>query len=365
MRFSLLLGGLATLLAFAPAPAQQVLTLPFGPVAGIAGEPVIFTATPLPGSTGTIVQFQWDFGDGQTGGGATTTHTYATPGAYTVTVTALGASGAIASATTTASISLSPIEASNAVPGASVSSPLGFVSANANGPYSGTVGTPLAFTATTANATAPLFTWQFGDNLSAAGQSVTHTYQAPGTYTVRLAVTDIATGATGFATTTATLGANPAVTAAALAAITPIANATAGPVVSYPAGWNLIAGPAGTAFPQAESPIYTWQPGDTSYEQHPSGAGVQAGASYWAYFPQAAMVALSGVSSDSFSLSVPAGEMVLIGNPSATHAVVIHGADSATIWDSGAGLYRSAQSLAPGAGAWIYVASGGVVMLSP
>jgi PKD repeat protein len=34
-----------------------------------------------------IVTYEWDFGDGATGTGAVTTHTYATPGSYVVTLT--------------------------------------------------------------------------------------------------------------------------------------------------------------------------------------------------------------------------------------------------------------------------------------
>ncbi|NIN65340.1 MAG: PKD domain-containing protein, partial [Anaerolineae bacterium] len=42
-----------------------------------------------------IVSYEWDFGDGTTGTGKTTTHTYANPGTYTVTLTVRDAAGNI------------------------------------------------------------------------------------------------------------------------------------------------------------------------------------------------------------------------------------------------------------------------------
>jgi PKD repeat protein len=42
----------------------------------------------IPNATGENFTYQWDFGDGNTGNGATTTHTYAAAGNYVATVTA-------------------------------------------------------------------------------------------------------------------------------------------------------------------------------------------------------------------------------------------------------------------------------------
>jgi PKD repeat protein len=57
----------------------------------------LFTATIGAGSN---VSYQWDFGDGQTGGGVTTTHTYTAAGTYTAIVTALNSTGSLTATTT-------------------------------------------------------------------------------------------------------------------------------------------------------------------------------------------------------------------------------------------------------------------------
>jgi PKD repeat protein len=45
------------------------------------------------------VTYTWDFGDGETGGGAVVTHTYLAPGAYTATVTASNSAGSLQAST--------------------------------------------------------------------------------------------------------------------------------------------------------------------------------------------------------------------------------------------------------------------------
>jgi PKD repeat protein len=249
----------------------------------------------------------------------------------------------------------------------SVASPLGFVTVTAYGPYSGVAGQPIGFSGSS-NATAPQFSWDFGDGISATGAAVSHVYAAPGTYFVRLAVFDASSGVSGSGGTTAVV--SPWGSAPPLQVTTPPAAApapvTAGaPVVRYPAGWNLVAGPAGTSFPQALGVLYTWQPGDSTYETLPSAAGVQAGAGYWAYFPQAVSVNMGGTSTDTALINLSPGEVVLAGNPSASAIITIRGADMAMAYDAPSGRYRSVQTLSPGSAAWVSIGSGGTVTLSP
>ncbi len=57
--------------------------------AGVAGEASSFNASGSTDSDGTIAQYNWDFGDGNTldNGGATPSHTYSNAGTYTATLT--------------------------------------------------------------------------------------------------------------------------------------------------------------------------------------------------------------------------------------------------------------------------------------
>ena len=344
----------------------QVFAAPLSPVYGTVGNPVTFSASLFSSSVPTVSQFVWDFGDGQAAYGSAVTHTYQVGGVYNVTVTALAGSAAVATTSTTASINQRTNGVVSVNPGVnSVPVPLGFVGVNAGGPYNAIAGQPVTMQGTASNASSPQFTWDFGDGQSGTGPAVSHVYAAPGNYTAHLSVTDLATGTAGSAYAPVNVG-GPG--SPPLPSQIPVAGPVigpSGPSVTVPSGWNLIAGPTGTSFPQALSPIFTWRPGDTSYELLPSSVGVQGGAGYWAFFPQPATVVLAGVSQDSASIPVPPGQMVLVGNPSATQAVVIHGADSALLWDATASQYRSVQALAPGAGAWVSVAAGGVVTLSP
>lgn len=68
-----------------------------GPYSGAAGTPIAFTAAGSRDPDGTIVAYNWSFGDGGTGSGATVARTYATPGAYTATLTVTDNKGATAS----------------------------------------------------------------------------------------------------------------------------------------------------------------------------------------------------------------------------------------------------------------------------
>ena len=61
-----------------------------GPYSGTANVAVTFNGS---ASTGAITSYQWSFGDGGTASGATPTHTYASAGTYSVTLTVYGSGG--------------------------------------------------------------------------------------------------------------------------------------------------------------------------------------------------------------------------------------------------------------------------------
>ncbi|MBU1049857.1 PKD domain-containing protein [Candidatus Bipolaricaulota bacterium] len=60
--------------------------------------------------------------------------------------------------------------------------------AEAGGPYSGTTGSPIAFSGSASTGSITSYVWTFGDGGSAQGVSTSHTYANPGTYTAALTV---------------------------------------------------------------------------------------------------------------------------------------------------------------------------------
>lgn len=83
----------------------------------VAGTPMAFDGTVSEDPDGSIIRYEWDFGDGNTGVGARTDHTYARPGAYTVTLKVTDNSGSpcnTATATATVRVNLPPVARINA-----------------------------------------------------------------------------------------------------------------------------------------------------------------------------------------------------------------------------------------------------------
>jgi PKD repeat protein len=164
-----------------------------GPYTGVVNAPVSFSAAGSVDPDGTIVGYQWTFGDGGAATGASPTHAYAAAGTYRARLTVTDNQGAtgIDSATVTVSAT-----GGNQPP-----------VAVANGPYSGAVNSPITFTATGSfdpDGSVASYTWFFGDGSSASGATVSRTYTAAGTYTVTLTVVDNL-GASSTAQTTATV----------------------------------------------------------------------------------------------------------------------------------------------------------------
>ncbi len=79
-----------------------------GPYAGVQGAAVSFDGTFSSDSDGSIVSYDWDFGDGGFATGATPTHAYAATGTYTVLLTVTDDDGAWDVASTTATIAAAP-----------------------------------------------------------------------------------------------------------------------------------------------------------------------------------------------------------------------------------------------------------------
>lgn len=79
------------------------------PATGAPGEPLSFSVSPLDAWSG-VGATSWDFGDGESAAGTTSSHTYAAPGAYTVTVTSEDALGNTSSASREVEIASEPTQ---------------------------------------------------------------------------------------------------------------------------------------------------------------------------------------------------------------------------------------------------------------
>ena len=151
-----------------------------------------FDATASDDPDGTIVSYDWDYGDQTAGSGQTPSHTYSGPGSYTVILTVTDNRGGTATATTTVTVT------GNYSPTAS------FTAA----PTTGEAPLPVDFNATASydpDGTSVSYGWNYGDQTTGSGPTPSHTYTTPDTYTVTLTVTDIE-GATATATGTIIVG---------------------------------------------------------------------------------------------------------------------------------------------------------------
>lgn len=88
------------------APNQPPIAKARGPYTGVVGQPVEFDGGESRDPDGTIGRYEWQFGDGHDGGGATPSHTYQRAGVFTVVLTVFDNQGAIAF--DTASVNIDP-----------------------------------------------------------------------------------------------------------------------------------------------------------------------------------------------------------------------------------------------------------------
>lgn len=118
----------------------------------------------------TTYSYSWDYGDGKTGSGTNTIHTYDNPGTYNVTMTIQVAPNCVV--THSQEVTVSPID------------PL-------NTSFTYAIDCPdVAFTAPTGNPAGTTYAWDFGDGSTSTDINPSHVYAANGTYTVSLTVTD-------------------------------------------------------------------------------------------------------------------------------------------------------------------------------
>ncbi len=156
---------------------DAVLSTPVISATALAGfkanQIISFTGSSSDPSGGTIT-YAWAFGDGTTGTGATTNHTYNASGSYTVTLTASNDLGTTAKSTYTVNIDL---------PSAPVLKPTVLTT---------TVNKVETFSAasTDPNGLPLTYLWNFGDGITANTATATHAYTAAGNYTATVTVSN-------------------------------------------------------------------------------------------------------------------------------------------------------------------------------
>lgn len=165
-------------------PPNAVLGLPSSPV--LSGRELVFSSANSTDPEGELLSLRWDFGDGsavrsQPAPGPIS-HTFATAGVFTVTLTAEDSKGLTQS--TSAQITVDP--PANAPPLAKLSA----------AQTSTIVGKPLSFDAlgsVDSDGTIVRFEWDFGDSnvlVRTSPAPVVHTFASAGRKTVRLSLTD-------------------------------------------------------------------------------------------------------------------------------------------------------------------------------
>jgi PKD repeat protein len=153
------------------------------------GMPIVFDATQSSALAG-LVSYAWDFGDGTAGTGVTIQHGYATAGTYAVRLTVTDKKGQTAWATQQILVAAGPTATFTWSP----ASPLAGATVDFDG--SGSWAVPPA--------TVVSYVWDFNDGWYGSGPTFPHAFAAPGTYAVRLIVTD-SNGLVGRQTQTVTV----------------------------------------------------------------------------------------------------------------------------------------------------------------
>jgi len=139
-------------------------------------ETITFNAADSYDPDGYIVNYSWDFGDGNTATGVTVSHAYSDNGFYLVTLTVTDNDGATASAHATKTVM-------NRQPVASFTETAETVNTDETISFD-------ASDSSDSDGSIVDYSWDFGDGAKGTGVSVQHAYSQDGTYTVTLTVTD-------------------------------------------------------------------------------------------------------------------------------------------------------------------------------
>lgn len=166
-----------------PSNQAPVAQFTYNPNGGTAPQTITFDGTASYDPDGQLITYFWDFGDGNSASGSTVNHEYTTAGTYSIQLTVTDDAGQQQTITKNLTIEAP-------VGGKQLPEP------------------DFRMTFSNASKTAPLtvyfdgrpsvdpdgrivaYIWDFGDGTTTKGNPKSHTYNAPGTYTIKLTVRD-------------------------------------------------------------------------------------------------------------------------------------------------------------------------------
>jgi PKD repeat protein len=212
------------------------------PASPTLGEPAVFDASASTSTTGTIVQWLWNFGDGATASGEQVQHVFSSPGTFAVTLTVVDSIGASNSITRSVTVGQGTLPTADII--FSPAGPAIGQTVNFNG--SGSTVQP--------GHQIVEYSWNFGDGTLGTGPLVAHAFQTAGTFNVTLKVTDDLGRTSALkqvpVTVTATGGGNPGAATANIT-ITP-SNPTATTLITFDGTGSIASSPGGSIV------SYTW-----------------------------------------------------------------------------------------------------------
>ena len=160
-----------------PGPSPLVADFTLSPSSPVIGQTVSFAASVAGGTPPYTVT--WDFGDGSSAGGQSTSHVFAIAGTFSVNAFVVDSASQSTAASRTVDVADVPI------PPTPLTADFTFAPARPSASQA------VSFAASAAGGTSPYaFAWDFGDGGTGTGSPTAYTYALPGSYVVTLNVSD-------------------------------------------------------------------------------------------------------------------------------------------------------------------------------